>query len=336
MKVDNGSILFLEGMALPLDLSRLSGGLPKANLEIGFGNGEFTVRQALAHPDTLSMGMEVSPACITRCARRASSSGNPPNLKILCADARFMMKECFADASLDRVVMNFPCPWPKTRHARRRVTTKEFADALAAVLKIGGVFELVTDEEWYALDAQEKLTRHQALDLLACETNPSRPVATKYERKWLEMGKNIIRLTVAKTESFTVSRQTWGFWEEKEKRGERTMHAKTRKPLPEDGLAFLFGASGAGPEDARWVFKKHYAAVNSPNSPNSPETPETHKNFLVETVSADGDFEQRYYLKVSARGGDTLVKLDEMSRVFLTPAVRFSVEDLARRLGDRD
>jgi tRNA (guanine-N7-)-methyltransferase len=312
-----------------LDLERLSGGLSKTELEIGFGNGEFTVQQALAHPDTLLIGMEVSLACIGRCARRASRLGNPSNLKILCADARFMMKELFADASLDRVTMNFPCPWPKSRHARRRVTAKEFADALAAVLKIGGVFELVTDEERYALDAREKLARHEALDLFACETNPSRPVSTKYERKWLEMGKNIISLTVGKSKSFTVSRQTWEpeGTERIQEEKERTMHVKTGRPLPEGGLAFLFGALGTGPKDERWVFKKHYTVTGTP------EMPETNKVFLVETISADDGFEQHYYLKVSERGGDTLVKLDETSTVFLTPAVRLSVEDLARRLG---
>ncbi|MDR1379510.1 MAG: tRNA (guanosine(46)-N7)-methyltransferase TrmB [Synergistaceae bacterium] len=328
MRVNYGCILFPKGGDLPLNLGRLSDGLPKAELEIGFGNGEFTVQRALACPETLSMGIEVSPACVTRCARRASASGNPPNLKILCADARFMMKELFADASLDRVTMNFPCPWPKTRHARRRVTAREFIDALAAVLKIGGIFELLTDEEWYALDAQKKLAWHEAFDVLAYETNPARPITTKYERKWLEMGKNIIRLTVVKTQNFTVSRQTWEAetWEAEGKEG-RIMHAKTGMPLPEGGLAFLFDASGTGPKNTRWVFKKHYAASGAAEMNG--------KIFLVETVSTDDEFEQRYYFKVSERRDDTLVKLDETARVFLTPAVRFSIEDLARRLRER-
>ncbi|MDR1377076.1 MAG: hypothetical protein LBJ22_06165, partial [Synergistaceae bacterium] len=120
-------ILPLEKLKLPLDLAELSGGLAKAELEIGFGNGEFTVARAMAHPDTLMIGMEVSLSCAARCMRRVSrlKAGNPQagalsNLKIVCADARFMMKELFADASLDRVTMNFPCPWPKKRHARRR------------------------------------------------------------------------------------------------------------------------------------------------------------------------------------------------------------------------
>ena len=344
MKSDYRIILFPS--RLPLDLGELSGGLSRVELEIGFGNGEFTVAKAVACPDTFFFGMEVSLSCITRCARRVSKlreNGLPDanvretspvafnNLKVACADARFMMKEFFPDASLDRVTMNFPCPWPKNRHAKRRVTDKDFVDALGAVLKIGGVFELVTDEERYALDVQKILDRHEAFSATTYEKNPTRPITTKYERKWLEEGKNIIQLNVTKAAHFTTRRQTWGMDSNEGGEGE-AMHIKTGKPLTERGLAFLSGASGSQ-EDARWVFKKYYAGdigqarLDIQNKTGS-------KTFLVETVSADGEFEQRYYLKVVERGGNTLVKLDETAKVYLTPAVRFAVEDLGRRLAE--
>jgi tRNA (guanine-N7-)-methyltransferase len=308
---------------LPLNLSALSGvrdGLPKAELEIGFGNGEFTAQYAAARPDTLLIGLEVSPACIERCVRRMKESSS--NLKLICADARFMMKELFADASLDRVFMNFPCPWPKTRHARRRVTAGDFADSLAAVLKTGGVFEMVTDVDWYAADARKALGEHEALSAAECETNPARAVTTKYERKWLEMGKNITRLLVTKTKPFTVERQTWRFYGESGKEGvEEGMHVRTGKPLPDGGLGFLVGVSGAWRE-ARWIFKKYYTAGSDAD-----------RAYLVETVSADDGFEQRYYLK-AVGDANALVKLDGTSRVYLTPSVRRAIEDLACRLSE--
>lgn len=316
MKADYNIILTPGDSPLPLDSVCLSGGLSRTELEIGFGNGEFTVRRAAAHPDTLLIGMEVSPSCVVRCVRRA---GGLPNLKIVCTDARFMMKELFADASLDQVTMNFPCPWPKKRHARRRVTASGFADDLATVLKIGGVFELVTDEEWYAREAHEALSRHGALSSAAYEINPQRPITTKYERKWLAMGKNIYRLTLTKTENFTVERRTWSLQNQESE----NVHVKTGKPLSEQTLAGLFDASGVN-GDAHWVFKKHYRDV-------APEAPQS---WLVETVATDDEFEQRFYLKVSERGGNTLIKLDGTSRVYLTPAVRCAVEDLARRLSE--
>jgi tRNA (guanine-N7-)-methyltransferase len=347
-------------MKLPLDLEELSGGLPEAELEIGFGNGEFAAARAMACPHTFLIGMEVSLSCAVRCARRVNRlrAGDPgtwsfaatsdftttknfANLKIVCTDARYMMRELFADASLDRVIMNFPCPWPKKRHARRRVTSGYFADGLAAVLKAGGIFELVTDEEWYALEAQKILDRHPALSAATFEVNPPRAVTTKYERKWLEMGKNVFRLTMTKTADFTVPRLTWGFMRSERREGgeneeeDGTVHVKTGKPLPECGLSFLFNVSGSR-EDARWVFKHSYTA-STPQETGVPEgtgVPQGKgRTFLLETISADEEFEQRYYLKVVENGGDTLVKLD--GAVYLTPAVRFAIEDLKRCLTER-
>ena len=107
-----GNILLPRDLSLPLDLRALSGGRGQTELEVGFGNGEYTVRHAGANPDTFLLGMEVSPACVLRCARR---SGGLDNLRLIRTDARYMMKELFADASLDKIYMNFPCPWLKKR-----------------------------------------------------------------------------------------------------------------------------------------------------------------------------------------------------------------------------
>ena len=302
-----GNILLPRGLSLPLDLEALSGGRERAELEIGFGNGEYTVRYAASHPDTFFVGMEVSPACILRCARR---SAGLDNLRLVRTDARYMMKELFADASLDRVAMNFPCPWPKKRHAHRRVTARDFTDDLAAVLKRGGVFELVTDDEPYAQEVQARLSAHAALELRSHETNPERPVTTKYERKWMEQGKTIHRLTFVKTRDFTVVRRTWR---------DAEMHIRTEYPLKEERLSALDGTSGRQ-GDARWAFGRHYIGTGA------------RPCFLVDTFSTDDEFEQRYYLRVSERDGGTLIQLDGTANAFLTPAVRCAAEDLARRL----
>lgn len=306
------NILLPRSLTLPIDLKALSGGRERAELEIGFGNGEYTVHHAGANPDSFLLGMEVSPACVLRCAKR---SAELKNLRIVRTDARYMMKELFADSSLDRVYMNFPCPWPKKRHAHRRVTAREFTDDLAAVLKPGGVFELVTDDEPYAREVQARLSAHGALEFLVHETNPERPVTTKYERKWMEQGKAIHRLTFAKIKNFTVSRRTWG---------DSEMHIRMEVPLKKELLVSLDGASGRK-GDARWAFGRYYADPNG------------ERCFLVDTFSTDDEFEQRYYLRVSERGGGTLIQLDGTANAFLTPAVRCAAEDLARRLSpDKD
>lgn len=334
-----GNILSPVGLKLPLDLELLYGNIVKKTenakktvLEIGFGNGEYTVKWAANNPDSLIIGLEISFSCVERCARR-SGEASLSNLVMICADARFMMKELFADESLDMVIMNFPCPWPKTRHAKYRVTAKEFADSLAAILKTGGVFELVTDEEWYAAEVQKTLSLHEALSVLGLEKNFSHPCAltTKYERKWQEMGKMITRLTVTKTKEFTIDRRTWGYDFFLENEEGAALHIKTGKPLPENDMPILTRASGAR-EEARWAFKGCYVACDHAEGAEDCKNDKKNKYFLVETVVSDDEFEQRCYLRVVERDGSTIVKLDGTAKVFLTPAVRFAVEDLARRL----
>ena len=305
-----GSVLLPRALRLPLNPSEVSppgAGFERTELEIGFGNGEYTVHHAASQPGLLLFGMEVSQGCLLRCAKRARGLNN---LRLIRTDARYMMKELFADEALDRVYMNFPCPWPKKRHAHRRVTAREFSDDLAAVLKMGGTFELLTDEEWYADEVRRLLGAHEALELRSFELNPSRAITTKYERRWLEQGKDLYRLTFVKDKHFSVTRRCWG---------EQDMHVKTGQPLNEDLLPALVGAVGARGM-ARWVFKKYYTGTGGK------------REFLLEALTTDDEFEQRFYLKLLPRIGDTLIKLDSTAQIFLTPAVRGAMEDLAARL----
>lgn len=99
------------------------------------------------------------------------------------------------------------------------------------------------------------------------------------------------------------------------------MHIRTECPLKPERLAALEGTGGLR-GDARWTFGRHYAGTG--------EVP----CFLVDTFSTDDEFEQRYYLRISERGGGTLIQLDGTANAFLTPAVRCAAEDLARRLAE--
>ncbi|MBQ9574440.1 MAG: tRNA (guanosine(46)-N7)-methyltransferase TrmB, partial [Synergistaceae bacterium] len=177
----------------------------KTELEIGFGNGEFTVQYAEKNPEILFYGIEISQACVLRCARRAYGLSN---LRLINTDARFMLRELFPDESLRKIIMQFPCPWSKNADAHKRVTAKDFSDGLAAVLKVNGVFEMVSDDEPYANEVWKILGGHEALRAETFEVNPSRSITTKYERKWLEEGRNIYRVTFRKIGAFTVSRRT--------------------------------------------------------------------------------------------------------------------------------
>ena len=283
---------------LPLDVYE------HTQLEIGFGNGEFTVQYAKLNPEIFLYGVEISQACVLRCARRAYGL---KNLKIINTDARYMLRELFEDEALEKIIMQFPCPWPGNGNAHRRVTARDFSDGLAAVLKIGGVFEMVSDDEDYSREVWRVLGKHEALEAEEFLINPTRNITTKYERKWLEQGKNIFKLTFKKIKSFTVERRT-----------SQEMHIKIRKKINKsdiDSLKNIFGQDES--KKTFWKFGKNFTDS---------------ERFLLETLTSDDEFEQKFYINISPRDDGFLIRLDKTSSAFLTPAVRAALNDVAERL----
>ena len=274
-------------------------------LEIGFGNGEFTVQYARLHPDILLYGLEISQACVLRCARRSEGLDN---LRIINTDARYMLKELFADETLTRIIMQFPCPWSGSSNAHRRVTAKDFAGSLAAVLKVGGEFYFVSDDEEYSQEVKSVLGSHEALELVSFEINPSREITTKYERKWLEQGKNIHVLRFKKVKAFTIARQVM----------DRGMHMKIDRKVNSQNIESLKNVTGRNRDNKTfWKFGRCFTDG---------------KTFLLETLTSDDEFGQKFYINISLRDEGSLIRLDRTANAFLTPAVRASLEDVSQRL----
>ena len=274
-------------------------------LEIGFGNGEFTVQYANAHPEIFLYGLEISQSCVLKCARRAEGL---KNLRLINTDARYMLRELFVDESFAKIIMQFPCPWPGNGNAHRRVTAKDFADGLAAVLKLDGIFEMVTDDEDYANEVKRVLGNHEALKCESFEINIDRPITTKYERKWLKQGKNIYTLKFRKTKIFTVTRRV-----------SREMHIKINRNITSEDLESLRNITGKKDHNKTfWKFGKTFTDG---------------RIFLLETLTSDDEFEQKFYIHIAPHDDEGfLLRLDKTADAFLTPAVRSALNDAASKL----
>ena len=154
-------------LAMPEAPTRLGGELlpPAATaprfarvvVEIGFGGGEHLVAQAAANPDTLFLGAEPFLNGVGSCLRHIEAAG-VTNVRLHHGDARDVLA-ALADASLDRVDVLFPDPWPKTRHWKRRLIQPEFLGELARVVKPGGEVRFATDWAHYAAWTLEVFTR---------------------------------------------------------------------------------------------------------------------------------------------------------------------------------
>ncbi len=117
-------------------------------LEIGFGGGEHLVAQAAAHPDWGFIGAEPFVNGVGSCLRHIEAAG-VANVRLHHGDARDVLARLPA-RSLTRVYLLFPDPWPKARHAKRRLVQPDFVATLARVLAPGGEVRFATDWRAYA------------------------------------------------------------------------------------------------------------------------------------------------------------------------------------------
>ncbi len=117
-------------------------------LEIGFGAGDHLAWQALRNSEVGLLGCEPFVEGVANLLSRIERDALR-NIRILDDDARLLL-DALAPASLDRVFILFPDPWPKTRHHKRRIVTTETLDCLARAMRPGAELRLATDHADYA------------------------------------------------------------------------------------------------------------------------------------------------------------------------------------------
>ena len=158
------------------------------HIEIGMGKGRFIMDMAALHPDINYIGIEQNPL---------------PNIKFICMDAADVA-EVFAKDEVDRIYLNFSDPWPKDRHAKRRLTSRQFFARYDLILKKEGHLEFKTDnqdlftfsleevpEAGWKLDASTRDLHH---DAVLNEGN----VMTEYEEKFSSKGNPICKLIASR------------------------------------------------------------------------------------------------------------------------------------------
>lgn len=157
-------------------------------LEAGFGAGEHLTTQAARRPDVLLLGAEPFVNGLAAClvhideARLANVRLHPGDVRALAAR--------LPDASLDRLYVLFPDPWPKARHKKRRLIEPGFIAEAARLLKRGGRLRFATDWADYAHWTLERFLRSDAFRWTAeraadWKAPPPDHVTTRYEAKRL-------------------------------------------------------------------------------------------------------------------------------------------------------
>jgi tRNA (guanine-N7-)-methyltransferase len=160
----------------------------KTVLEIGFGMGEATAVMAAASPDVEVLAVDVHPAGIAALLRRLEAS-DLRNVRVVDGDAVELLT-ALPPRSLAEVRLYFPDPWPKTRHAKRRLLRPSIAALIADRLAPQGFLHLATDWPAYAEHALDVLA---SWDVEQVPRPPGRPI-TGYERRGYRAGRESVDL----------------------------------------------------------------------------------------------------------------------------------------------
>ncbi len=169
----------------PVTWNRFFPDASRLHVEIGFGLGDFLVRQASAHPHWGIIGLEMAWISIRRTLRKIALAGIT-NVRLVQVDAREAFRRLFADRSVTSIDSLFPCPWPKMRHQKHRLFSRDFLRSVNSRLVPGGEIRIVTDHKDYFEWILGQITR-TGFAVFSKKIRPQ--FSTKYERKWRDLGR---------------------------------------------------------------------------------------------------------------------------------------------------
>ena len=174
----------------------------KIHIEIGMGKGRFLMDMAALHPDINYVGIEKYSSVLLRAIQKQEQL-LLPNVIFIRMDAENIC-DVFAPSEVDRIYLNFSDPWPKDRHAKRRLPSREFLKRYDKILVPDGVVEFKTDNMDlfdFALEEVEPagwtldaVTRDLHNDPVMNENN----VMTEYEERFSSMGNPIYKYIVSR------------------------------------------------------------------------------------------------------------------------------------------
>jgi tRNA (guanine-N7-)-methyltransferase len=170
------------------------------HIEIGMGKGRFIMEMAALNPDINYIGIEKYSTVLLRAIQKMEEN-ELPNLKFIRMDAEDIC-EVFGKGEVSRIYLNFSDPWPKDRHAKRRLPSRQFLARYDVILKDGGQIEFKTDNADlfdFALDEVEpagwkieNMTRDLHNDAEMSKGN----IMTEYEEKFSSKGNPIYKYII--------------------------------------------------------------------------------------------------------------------------------------------
>ena len=168
-------------------------------IEIGMGKGDFIIENAIKYPNVNFIGIEMYDSVMIRAVQK-SNELELSNLKLVKMDATFI-EEVF-DKEIDLIYLNFSDPWPKDRHAKRRLTSSRFLERYDKIFKSTPTIIMKTDNVDLFNFSLESLKKYgynidfHTYDLYSGDVSDN--IATEYEKKFVSKGIKINKLIATK------------------------------------------------------------------------------------------------------------------------------------------
>ena len=194
------------GELLPKDYFRrlltteLLTGCSPLEVDLGCGDGSFALEMARQFPERNFLAVERLLGRVRKVCRRATKA-KLENLRVLRLEARYTVEWLLPHASVSRLHLLFPDPWPKAKHHRRRLVQQEFLSALDTILVPGGEFLFKTDHEEYFEWAKVELELFGRFLPLDWPEDAFFYPQTDFERQWRAEGRTMFHLRVQKPAS---------------------------------------------------------------------------------------------------------------------------------------
>lgn len=180
--------------------SHLFGNTNPVYLEIGMGKGQFLMECARSNPNINYLGIEKYSSVLLRAVEKQQAE-QLSNLYFIRFDAEYIT-DIFEKGEISRIYLNFSDPWPKDRHAKRRLTSRQFLERYDAILVKDGQVEFKTDNrtlfEFSLNEVQEtgwNIIEH-TFDLHHNSSMNAGNIMTEYEERFSSMGNPIHKMII--------------------------------------------------------------------------------------------------------------------------------------------
>ena len=169
----------------------------KVNIEIGFGNGEFLINNAVSNPKELFIGIEVY---LNGIAKVLTTISEQKIENIILSNLNcFYFLEAMRHKSVDRIFIINPDPWIKKKHNKRRLISYETVMLLNKIIKLKNSIHITTDSETYLKHTKNLFNKHSDIigdyNVSVLSKNEKLYGISRYQRKAIEEGRKIYLLT---------------------------------------------------------------------------------------------------------------------------------------------